>query len=166
MNDHLIRDLADSDHGGLWRMLKPVFRAGDTYAIDSDISRDAALGYWTGPGRRVFALLDQGQMVGSYYIVRNQAGGGAHVCNCGFVTDPAARGRGVARAMLDHALETARATGFRAMQFNFVVSTNTRAVALWERAGFDVVGRLPQAFLHPEKGYVEALVMYKTLRAD
>jgi len=158
-----VQPYRDADAGALWALLEPVFRAGDTYAIDADIARDDALAYWCGPGRRVFVCEAAGSVLGSYYIVRNQGGGGAHVCNCGFVTAPAARGRGVARAMLAHALDTASALGFRAMQFNFVVATNTRAIATWERAGFDTVGRLPGAFRHPQDGYVDALVMYRSL---
>lgn len=160
-----LRPATPADHDALWQMLGPVFRAGDTYAIDPDISREAALAYWTGPERHVF-VLDEGGVLGSYYLQRNQKGGGSHVCNCGFVTHPEARGRGVARRMLAHALDTARGLGFRAMQFNFVVSTNTRAVQTWQRAGFDIVGRLPQAFHHPQDGYVDALVMFRALGAE
>ena len=104
-----------------------------------------------------------GVALGSYYIRPNQAGGGAHVCNCGFVTALAARGQGVARSMLDHALDQAVAQGYRAMQFNFVVSTNSRAIAIWEGAGFRTLARLPGAFRHPTQGYVDALVMWKDL---
>jgi ribosomal protein S18 acetylase RimI-like enzyme len=146
-------------------MLEPVFRAGDTYTVDPEISRDAALAYWFGPERRVFVAEDSGQLLGTYYIVRNQKGGGSHVCNCGYVTALAARGRGVARLMLAHSLELAPRLGFRAMQYNFVVSTNTRAVETWRRAGFEVVGRLPGAFQHPQQGYVDALVMVRALDA-
>ncbi|MFZ5964462.1 GNAT family N-acetyltransferase [Thalassococcus sp. BH17M4-6] len=159
----MIREFEQTDADALWALLKPVFRAGDTYTINPDISRADALAYWCGPGRRVFVLEEAGDVLGTYYLVRNQGGGGAHVCNCGFVTDPVARGRGLARAMLAHALEAAQVAGFRAMQFNFVVATNTRAIATWERAGFDVVGRLPGAFHHPRHGYVDALVMYRSL---
>ena len=104
-----------------------------------------------------------GAMLGTYYLRANQAGGGAHVANCGFMTDAAATGRGVARAMGAHALDRARSRGFAAMQFNFVVSTNVRAVRLWESLGFAVVGRLPGAFAHPSLGRVDALVMFRTL---
>ncbi|MGP6089084.1 GNAT family N-acetyltransferase [Antarctobacter jejuensis] len=159
----IIRKAGGADHDAVWAMLEPVFRAGDTYTIDPDIPREAALGYWLGPERRVFVAEDGGEILGTYYIVRNQKGGGSHVCNCGYVTAPAARGRGVARAMLAHSLEQAPRLGFRAMQYNFVVSTNTRAVETWKRAGFEVVGRLPGAFLHPVQGYVDALVMYRRL---
>lgn len=159
-----IREAAAADKDAIWAILEPVVRAGDTYTIDPDISRDAALRYWFGPERRVYVCEDGGKILGTYYIVRNQKGGGSHVCNCGYVTAPAARGRGVARAMLAHSLDTAPRLGFRAMQYNFVVSTNIRAVETWQRAGFEVVGRLPGAFLHPAQGYVDALVMYRVLQ--
>ena len=106
---------------------------------------------------------DGGQVLGTYYLRANFAGGAAHVANCGYMTARAAQGRGVARAMCEHSLDRARARGFRAMQFNCVVSTNTRAAALWEGLGFAIVGRLPGAFAHPTKGEVDALVMYRRL---
>ncbi|MCC5964490.1 MAG: GNAT family N-acetyltransferase [Rhodobacteraceae bacterium] len=154
-----------ADHPALWSLMEPVFRAGDTYAVDPAISRDAALDFWCGGNHRAFVAEDGDgdEMLGTYYLCPNQGGGGAHVANCGFVTAQAAQGRGVARAMLAHALDQARAAGFRAMQFNFVVESNTRAIALWQAHGFDVVGRLPGAFHHPQKGDIDALVMYRRL---
>ena len=101
--------------------------------------------------------------MGTYYLRRNQAGGGAHVCNCGYMVAPEARGHGVARAMCEHSMEAARRQGFRAMQFNFVVSTNVGAVRLWENLGFEIVGRLPSAFDSPSQGLVNAYVMFRTL---
>lgn len=157
-----IRAAGPDDADALWSMLEPAFRAGDTYTVDPGVSRDAALAYWCAPDKHVF-IAETNRPVGTCYIKPNQAGGGAHVCNAGFVTHPDARGQGVAQAMLDHALATARALGFKAMQFNFVVSTNTGAIRLWTRAGFETVGTLPGAFRHPEHGFVDALVMYKTL---
>jgi len=158
-----IRPYAPHDVGALWAMLKPVFRAGDAYTVDPAITAEAAIAYWTAPEKTVFIAMGADDPVGTYYIRANQGGGGAHVCNCGYVTAPQAQGMGVARAMLAHSLDTARAMGFRAMQYNFVVATNTRAVGIWQRAGFDVVGRLPGAFDHPTLGYVDALVMYMDL---
>lgn len=157
-----IRPFTESDAGALWSMLQPAFRANDTYTVASDITRDDALGFWCAPEKSVFMACGD-HPVGTYYLKPNQNGGGAHVCNVGFVVHPDARGRGVAQAMLDHALEQARDAGYRAMQFNFVVSTNTGAIRIWERNGFDVVGRLPGAFQHPQHGYVDALVMYRDL---
>lgn len=158
-----LRMAASSDRASIWKILCPVFRAGDSYSIDADISEEDALGYWLSPAHQVFVAEADGDLLGTYYLRRNQGGGGAHVCNCGYVTSSAAQGRGVARAMLTHSFETARAAGFRAMQYNFVVETNVRAIATWQRAGFDVVGRLPQAFDHPTEGLVDALVMYRAL---
>lgn len=167
MPDTLIpRPATKADNDALWAMLRPVFRAGDTYAIDPDITREDALAYWCGPEREVWVFEGGEGVVGSYYLKPNAAGGGAHVCNAGFVTAAAAQGRGVARAMLEHSLDRARSRGFAAMQFNFVVSSNTRAVAIWKRAGFDVVGTLPGAFRHPGRGAVDALVMYRRLDGD
>ncbi|PKP74589.1 MAG: GNAT family N-acetyltransferase [Alphaproteobacteria bacterium HGW-Alphaproteobacteria-6] len=159
----IIRPATPADDAALWAMLEPVFRAGETYAVARDISRDAALAYWSGAPHRVFLAEDGGAPLGSYFLTPNQQGGGDHVCNCGFVTAPEATGRGVARAMLADALERARGAGFRAMQFNFVIATNARAIALWQSHGFQTVGRLPGAFRHPTAGFVDALVMVRAL---
>jgi ribosomal protein S18 acetylase RimI-like enzyme len=166
MSDMTLRAATAADHPAIWEILRPVFRAGETYAIDPAISQADALAYWFGPGREVRVVEAGGAILGSYYIRPNNEGGGAHVCNCGFVTATAAQGRGVARAMLTEALDRAAQSGYRAMQFNFVISTNTRAVALWQTAGFQIAGRLPGAYLHPKLGYVDALVMYRSLVTD
>ncbi len=123
----------------------------------------AALAYWLGPDKEVFVAEDDGEILGTYYLRPNQAGGGRHVGNCGYMTASQATGRGVARAMCLHSLDHARACGYRALQFNFVVATNERAIALWQSFGFDIVGRLPRAFNHPQLGMVDALIMYQAL---
>lgn len=160
-----IRPYAGTDDDAVWSILEPAFRAGDTYTVDPAISREDAIAFWTAPEKTVF-LAETYRPLGTCYLRANQQGGGAHVCNAGFVTHPDARGQGVASAMLAHLLDLARATGYRAMQFNFVVSTNTGAIGLWQRAGFDTVGRLPRAFRHPISGYVDALVMMKSLAEE
>ncbi len=159
----ILREAGEGDRAAIWNMLRPVFRAGDTYTVDADISEADALAFWFAPEGRVFVAEESGAPLGTYYIRPNKAGGGAHVANCGYVTAAEAQGRGVARAMLAHSLDMAKAMGFRAMQYNFVVASNTRAIRTWERAGFETVGRLPGAFLHPSQGYVDALVMYRDL---
>ncbi|QBY02821.1 GNAT family N-acetyltransferase [Rhodophyticola sp. CCM32] len=161
----IIRPCKDTDKQALWRILEPVFRAGDTYTIDPDVSETDAIAYWCGPTHQTFIAEDETGPLGTYFICPNQGGGGAHVCNCGYVTATQSRGKGIARAMLAHSLDLAPRLGYRAMQYNFVVSTNTRAIAIWEQAGFDIIGRLPGAFHHPARGYVDALVMFKTLGA-
>ena len=146
-------------------MLEPVLKAGETYALPQDWSESEALDYWFAPDKSVFVTEDimNGELLGVYYLKPNQLGGGSHVCNCGYVTAPLAQGRGVARAMAEHSFDEARRQGFRAMQYNFVIATNTRAVSLWKRYGFEIVGTLPEAYDHPRLGYVDALVMFKTL---
>ena len=166
MSGLVLRPATAADHAAVWDILRPVFRAGETYAIDPAISEADALAYWFGPGREVRVAEMGGAVLGTYYIRPNAEGGGAHVCNCGFVTAAAAQGKGVARAMLAEALDRAAHSGYRAMQFNFVISSNTRAVALWQSAGFAIAGRLPGAYLHPRLGYVDALVMYRSLLPD
>lgn len=156
-----VRPATAADSSAIWAILRPVFRAGDTYTIDPQISQGDALAYWT--QAHAFVAEENGTILGTYYLKTNQQGGGGHVCNCGYATAQAARGRGVASAMLAHSLTEARAAGYRAMQFNFVVTTNEGAIRLWKRAGFAEVGRLPGVFLHPEKGYVDALVLHKSL---
>jgi len=160
----LIRTATAQDAAAVWSILEPTIRAGETYALDRDLTEEAALAYWFGSDKETFVAVDDGgQVLGTYYMGPNQAGGGAPVCNCGYMTSAQAAGRGVARRMCEHSLQHARGRGFRAMQFNFVVSTNERAVRLWRSLGFEVVGRLPQAFRHPTQGYVDALVMFQAL---
>ena len=158
-----IRAAVAADADGIWEILEPIIRAGATYTLPRDLPRQEALGYWFVPGNEVFVAEDNRQIVGTYFLRPNQPGGGAHVANCGYLTAPWASGRGIARAMCEHSLDYARTRGFRSMQFNFVVSSNQAAVHLWQKVGFDTVGQLPQAFLHPILGYVDALVMYRLL---
>ena len=158
-----VRQAHPADSDAIWSILEPVIRAGDSYTLARDLSRESALTYWFSANHEVFVAEDAAQIVGTYFLRPNQQGGGSHVANCGYVTAPSATGRGVARAMCAHSIERAKFRGFRAMQFNFVVSTNERAVRLWQSFGFAIVGRLPQAFLHPTVGYVDAYVMYRLL---
>jgi ribosomal protein S18 acetylase RimI-like enzyme len=163
MDRMLIRNATRRDDDAIWQIVEPMIRAGETYTLPREMGRQDALTYWFSPGHEAFVAEVDGAIVGTYYLRANQQGGGAHVANCGYVTAQDAAGRGVARAMCVHSLEVARQRGFRAMQFNFVVSTNQRAVGLWTSLGFETVGRLPSAFLHPALGYVDALVMYRAL---
>ncbi len=159
-----IRPAGKDDQDAVWSIIAPTIRAGETYALPLDMPEAEALAYWMGPDRETFVAEDEGRRIlGTYYLRANQPGGGDHVANCGYMTAAAAVGRGVARRMCEHSLEHARLRGYRAMQFNFVVSTNERAVRLWHSLGFEEVGRLPLAFRHPVLGYVDALVMFKPL---
>lgn len=159
----LIRSAGPDDAPAIWAIIEPVIRAGETYTLDPAMTEQDALAYWLGPDKETFIAEEGGAALGTYYMRPNQAGGGNHVCNCGFMTSSTAGGRGVARQMCRHALTHARSRGYRGMQFNFVVSTNARAVRLWQSSGFETVGRLPLAFRHPALGYVDALVMFQSL---
>ena len=158
----LIRPARPEDASQIWAILEPTIRAGETYALDPAMSEADALAYWFGADKETFVAEQDGVVLSTYNMRPNQAGGGAHVCNCGYMTSAAATGRGVARAMCEHSLGHARARGYKAMQFNFVVSTNERAVRLWESLGFAIVGRLPSAYRHSTRGYVDALVMFQS----
>jgi len=159
----LIRPATQQDAAAIWSILEPVIRAGETYALARDMSRQDALAYWMAPDRETFVAVENDRILGTYYLRANQQGGGGHVANCGYMTAGAAVGRGIGRLMGEDSLKRAKAQGFRAVQFNFVVSTNRRAIALWKSLGFAIVGQLPKAFHHPALGDVDALVMFKML---
>jgi len=158
-----VRLATSKDRDAIWAILEPMIRAGETYTLPRDLGREEALAYWFSDEKEAFVSEEDGRILGTYFLKANQQGGGAHVANCGYVTAAAAQGRGIARAMCLHSLGRAKERGFRAMQFNFVVSTNERAVKLWQSLGFETVGRLPGAFAYPERGFVDALVMYRKL---
>jgi len=158
-----IRKADEADRDAIWKIFHGVVAAGDTYAIDPDMSREEALAYWSGADTQTYVAESTGRVVATYILRPNQSGGGSHVANAGFMVAPDARGQGIGRAMGEHCLSEARRLGFRAMQFNFVVSTNESALRLWEDLGFKIVGTLPGAFRHPEKGYVDVYVMFRSL---
>jgi ribosomal protein S18 acetylase RimI-like enzyme len=162
-SDVSIRPALLSDASGVWQTLELTIREGETLPLSRDMSKEDALAYWFSAGHEVFLAEQAGTTVGSYFLRANQEGGGAHVANCTYVVSPSATGRGIAQAMCEHSLNHARSRGFLAMQFNLVLSSDERRVKLWERAGFQTVGRIPKAFRHPALGLVDALVMYRTL---
>jgi len=158
-----VRETRAEDVEAIWAILKPVIRAGETYTLARNLGRQEALAYWFADGHEVFVAEESGKVAGTYFLRANQGGGGSHVANCGYVTATGFTGRGVGRAMCLHSLDYARSRGFRAMQFNFVVSSNERAVELWKSCGFEIVGHLPGAFRHPTRGYTDAYIMYRLL---
>lgn len=147
----------------MWPIFQTIVTEGTTYVFAADSSRQVAFAYWFGPGIRSYVLEQEGRLLGMAKIVANQCDRGAHVANASFMVDPAHSGQGAGRALGEFCLHAARVAGFLAMQFNFVVSTNVAAVALWQRLGFAIVGTLPRAFLHPQLGYVDAYVMHRFL---
>ncbi|MES9991964.1 MAG: GNAT family N-acetyltransferase [Candidatus Thiodiazotropha sp.] len=161
-----IRRYQDSDWSSVWSMIEKVFSAGDTYPYSPQTTEQEAYKIWIeAPHETYVATAYDDEIVGTYYIKPNQPGLGSHVCNCGYIVSEAARGKGVASKMCKHSQQAAVDAGYRAMQFNLVVSTNEGAIHLWKKMGFKVVGELPKAFNSKKSGYVDALVMYKQLRS-
>ena len=162
-----IRAFEEKDWPGVWQIIEPIFRAGETYPFSPDITENEARRIWIELPSATFVAVDENfKVLGTYYIKPNQPALGAHVCNCGYIVAENARGQGVASQMCEHSQREAVAQGFRAMQFNFVVSTNGSAVHLWKKLGFEVIGTIPEAFRHPLHGYVEAYIMYKRLSEE
>jgi ribosomal protein S18 acetylase RimI-like enzyme len=158
-----IRPATPDDREAIWRIMEPIIRAGETYALPRDMHREDALEHWFASDRGVFVAEEGGEIIGTYYLRANRPGPGAHVSNAGFMVSDKAGGKGIGQVLCEHALATAKARGFAAMQFNFVVAANDRAVRLWKRMGFAEIGRAPDAFQHPRLGLVDALVMYRRL---
>jgi L-amino acid N-acyltransferase YncA len=160
----IIRQATTSDAVAMLRIFRAVIATGDTYSFNADITDDDAVRYFLGPGITSFVAEDGGRVIGMYKLIPNHIGRGAHVANASFMVDPDAQGRGAGRALAEHCLDEARRQGFDAMQFNFVVSTNTAGVALWKKLGFTIVGTLPKAFEHATLGRVDAYVMHRFIR--
>jgi L-amino acid N-acyltransferase YncA len=181
-----IRPATEADRDMIWNIFRPIVAAADTYALDPNMSRQNAFAYWFAPGTRTYVVEVDAKfrgesvpfpaastvspiadaspvIVGTYILRPNQAGGGSHVANAAFMVSASASGQGIGRAMAEHCLSEARRLGFRAMQFNFVISTNTPAIRLWQGLGFNIVGTSPSAFRHPQKGYVDVYIMYRSL---
>ena len=186
-NEIKIRSATTKDHDAIWKIFHEIISAGDTYSLDPRMSREEALAYWFRADTQTYVaelhrqsvgeavgfprtatpsptggMKDQ-VIVGTYILRPNQSGGGSHVANAAFIVASDAQGCGVGCAMAEHCLNEARRIGFRAMQFNYVISTNTPAIRLWQELGFEIVGTLPGAFRHPEKGYLDVYVMFRSL---
>jgi GNAT superfamily N-acetyltransferase len=159
----VIRAAQGADWPAIWALFRKVAGAGDVFAYDEDTPESVARKLWVEPPALGYVAEQEGRFLGTYFVRPNQPGRGAHVANAGYMVEDAARGLGLATALCTHSLETARARGYRAMQFNFVVSSNAGAIRVWERCGFAVAGRLPGAFRHQALGFVDALVFYRTL---
>jgi L-amino acid N-acyltransferase YncA len=159
----VIRRAGDADFDGIWEIFHAVVAKGDTYVYDPETTKEEARAIWMAPGISTYVALLNGEIAGTYVLKANQPGLGSHVANCGYMVHPSHGGRGLGRALCEHSLDEARGTGFLAMQFNAVVSTNERAVALWKKMGFSIAGTVPKAFQHRELGLVDLYVMHRFL---
>jgi L-amino acid N-acyltransferase YncA len=158
-----IRRAVPGDADAIWRIFQAVVSAGDTYVFPSETPRQVAVDYFLGQQVDSWVIEEDGRVIGVYKLIPNHVGRGSHVANASFMVDPHHHGKGAGRAMGEHCLAEARRAGYEAMQFNFVVSTNAAAVALWKTLGFQIVGTLPKAFRHERLGDVDAYVMHRFL---
>lgn len=151
------------DHKALWEIIRPIIRKGGTYVFSPDSSEKEMMDYWMGKDKSTFVAEMDGKIVGTFFLKPNQPGLGNHVCNAGFMVDEKEIGKGIGKQMGLFALAEAKKSGYFAMQFNFVVSTNQAAVTLWQSLGFDIIGEIPEAYRHAEKGLVGVYVMYRRI---
>ncbi len=158
-----IRKAIPEDYDQIWNIIQEVISKGDTYAFDPNSSRQAMLDYWCGDDRHTYVATDNGEILGSFVMKDNQPGLGSHIANAGYMVTEKAAGKGIGRAMGEFSLEEAKRLGYLAMQFNIVVKSNTRAVKLWEKLGFSIIGEIPDAFNHKQNGLTNAYIMYRKL---
>ena len=158
-----IRSATASDWPAIWKIFRSVVQRGDTYAFSPELVEKSARKIWFAAGAQVFVTDAERRVVGTFFVKPNQPGLGSHVANAGFMVDPEMHGAGIGRAMGEYALAWAKQQGYQAMQFNFVVSTNTGAVALWKKLGFTIIGTIPRGFHHAQLGYVDVYVMHREL---
>ena len=158
-----IRSAIAGDWPAIWKIFRSVVQRGDTYAFSPELDEKSAHEIWFAAGAQIFVAEAKRRVVGTFFVKPNQPGLGSHVANAGFMVDPAMHGAGIGRAMGEYALAWAKHQGYQAMQFNFVVSTNTGAVALWKKLGFAIIGTIPRGFHHAQLGCVDVYVMHREL---
>jgi len=159
----IIREATSRDFEEIWSIFHEIISKGDTYAYPPDTSKEDGMRYWCEIPEATFVVEDDGEILGTYYLKPNQPGLGSHVCNCGYMVPEKARGKGLATFMCEHSQKEAIKRGYRAMQFNLVVSSNENAIRLWKKLGFHIIGEIPQGFWHIRTGLINAYVMYKLL---
>ena len=158
-----IRTATNSDKPAIWEIIRDVIATGDTYVFRPDSPEDEMIAYWFSPEKYVYVAEDDSNVVGTFWLKPNYPGLGSHVCNAAYMVSPNAAGKGIGRQMADFSLDEARRLGFTAMQFNFVVKSNTPAVSLWQSIGMEIIGEIPDAFDHKQLGMTNALIMYRKL---
>ena len=159
----MIRKALEADFDQIWTIFHPIVNKGDTYGFAINTSKQQAFDLWITAMQETYVYEENNKILGSYYLKQNFAGPGSHVCNCGYMVSDLARGKGLATKMCVHSQARALELGYKAMQFNYVASSNKGAIRLWQKLGYEIVGNLPKAFDHPQLGFIDALVMFKTL---
>jgi len=158
-----LRKATDNDKPAIWQIIKAVIAGGDTYVFSPDSGEAEMMAYWFTPDKHNYVAALDGEVVGTFWLRANQPGLGSHVANAAYMVSPNAGGKGIGRQMAEYSFGEARKLGFSAMQFNFVVKSNTVAVKLWESVGFEIIGEIPDAFDHAKNGMTNAYIMYRKL---
>jgi ribosomal protein S18 acetylase RimI-like enzyme len=159
----IIRAATTNDLDGIWEIFEKVIQSGDTYAFDPNTPQEDLSKLWFAPTMNVYVAEEDHKILGTYFIKPNQVGLGAHIANCGYMVHPETRGKGLGKQLCEHSLRIAKEMGYKGIQFNFVVSTNTTAVKLWEKSGFSIIGTIPNGFNHRQLGYVDAYIMFREI---
>ncbi|MCG7563417.1 GNAT family N-acetyltransferase [Pseudoalteromonas sp. McH1-42] len=160
----MIRIMTQSDFQHFWPTFKEIIEQQETYAFDPDMSQQQAYALWCQKVDNAYVMVEGDEILGSYYLKANAMGPSNHICNCGYMVAPQARGKGIARTLCEHSQSEAIKLGYRAMQFNSVVASNQVAVQLWQRLGYQIIGTIPKAYRHPSLGFVDSHIMYKWLQ--
>lgn len=159
----LVRPITTNDHDMLWKIIEAVIKGGETYVFDPDSSREKMLTYWLAPEKKVYVVEMEGEIVGTFTIKPNMADRGSHIANASYMVNPSHSGKGIGEFMGKYSLHEAKRLGYLAMQFNIVIKSNERAVNLWKKIGFKIIGEVPKAFRHPRLGFTNAYIMYREL---
>lgn len=158
-----IRKATQGDHDSIWEIIRQVIAPGDTYVFAPDSSKEKMLSFWCNDDRHTYVAAMNNEILGTFFIKDNQPDLGSHIANAGYMVSPGSAGKGIGYAMGEFSLEEARRLGYAAMQFNIVMKSNDRAVKLWKKLGFDVIGEIPDAFQHKVFGLTNAFIMYRKL---
>ncbi len=159
----MIRAMTSEDFERFWGTFSQIVQAQETYALDAEVSYQHAFELWWARPLKTFIFESQGDVRGSYYLKANGEGPSGHICNCGYMVKAAFQGQGIAKRLCEHSQVIAKELGFKAMQFNSVVSTNVAAVHLWKTLGYQIIGTIPKGYQHRQLGYVDCYVMHKFL---
>ncbi len=158
-----IRKTIGSDFDKVWEIFSNVIKTGDTYVFNPNTPKNDLKKHWFASHMDTYVIEENEQILGTYIIKPNQIGLGSHIANCSYMVSPNAQGKGIGKKLCEHSIETAKENGFEAIQFNIVVSTNSGAIALWKKYGFEIIGRTPNGFKHSKLGLVDTYIMYKNL---
>jgi L-amino acid N-acyltransferase YncA len=159
----VIKKAKKADHDNVWNIIKAVIATGDTYVFDPNSSKESLLKYWFGKDKHTYVARVEGEIVGTFVIKNNQPDLGSHIANASYMVAPSAAGKGIGKIMGEYSLIEAKKLGYHAMQFNIVVKSNERAVRLWQKIGFSIIGEIPDAFRDVKHGLTNAYILYQKL---